>query len=92
MTSKIPQKMSSKNVLNKSPPQKTSNNASKNLLKKCPQQMSSTNDGMMIVLSSPSGVGKTTLVKKIASEKEHLSKEEIKEYSILFIMPSLHKG
>ena len=24
--------------------------------------------------------------KKIASEKEHLSKEEIKEYSILFIM------
>tara|TARA_Y100000590_G_C15399370_1_gene893177 strand:- start:180 stop:812 length:633 start_codon:yes stop_codon:yes gene_type:complete len=32
--------------------------------------MSSTNDGMMIVLSSPSGVGKTTLVKKIAFLKK----------------------
>ena len=31
--------------------------------------MSSTNDGIMIVLSSPSGVGKTTLVKKISSLK-----------------------
>ena len=32
--------------------------------------MSLTNDGIMIVLSSPSGVGKTTLVKKISSLKK----------------------
>ena len=30
--------------------------------------MSSTKDGIMVVLSSPSGAGKTTLVKKIAEE------------------------
>ena len=33
--------------------------------------MSLTNDGMMIVLSSPSGVGKTTLSKKLASFKKY---------------------
>ncbi len=32
--------------------------------------MSSTKDGKMIVLSSPSGAGKTTLVKKISKEKK----------------------
>ena len=32
--------------------------------------MSLSNDGMMIVLSSPSGVGKTTLAKKLASLKK----------------------
>ena len=30
--------------------------------------MSSTKDGMMVILSSPSGAGKTTLVKKISLE------------------------
>jgi len=33
--------------------------------------MSLSNDGMMIVLSSPSGVGKTTLAKKLASLKKY---------------------
>jgi len=33
--------------------------------------MPSTNDGMMVVLSSPSGVGKTTLVRKIVSKKNY---------------------
>ena len=33
--------------------------------------MPSTNDGMMVVLSSPSGVGKTTLSKKLASLKKY---------------------
>ena len=33
--------------------------------------MSLSNDGMMIVLSSPSGVGKTTLSKKLASLKKY---------------------
>ena len=33
--------------------------------------MSLSNDRMMIVLSSPSGVGKTTLAKKIASLKKY---------------------
>jgi len=32
--------------------------------------MSSTKDGKMIILSSPSGAGKTTLVKKISKEKK----------------------
>ncbi len=31
--------------------------------------MSTTKDGKMIILSSPSGAGKTTLVKKISKEK-----------------------
>ena len=31
--------------------------------------MLSTKDGKMIILSSPSGAGKTTLVKKISKEK-----------------------
>ena len=31
--------------------------------------MFSTKDGKMIILSSPSGAGKTTLVKKISKEK-----------------------
>ena len=33
--------------------------------------MSSTNDGMMVILSSPSGVGKTTLAHKLASLKKY---------------------
>ena len=33
--------------------------------------MSSTKDGKMIILSSPSGAGKTTLVKKISKEKNY---------------------
>ena len=33
--------------------------------------MPSRNDGMMVVLSSPSGVGKTTLVHRIASKKNY---------------------
>ena len=32
--------------------------------------MSSKKDGIIIILSSPSGAGKTTLVKKIAQEKD----------------------
>ena len=31
--------------------------------------MSSTKDGIMVVLSSPSGAGKTTLVKKISQQE-----------------------
>ena len=33
--------------------------------------MLSTKDGRMIILSSPSGAGKTTLVKKISKEKNY---------------------
>ncbi len=33
--------------------------------------MLSTKDGKMIILSSPSGAGKTTLVKKISKEKNY---------------------
>ena len=34
--------------------------------------MFSSKDGRMIILSSPSGAGKTTLVKKIAFEKKYI--------------------
>ena len=34
--------------------------------------MFSSKDGKMIILSSPSGAGKTTLVKKISQEKHFL--------------------
>ena len=33
--------------------------------------MSSTNDGIMIILSSPSGAGKTTLVKLLAEKPNY---------------------
>ena len=33
--------------------------------------MSSTKDGIMVILSSPSGAGKTTLVKKISSQENY---------------------
>ena len=35
--------------------------------------MSSQNDGIIVILSSPSGAGKTTLVKKISKNKKFLT-------------------